>query len=85
MALSDKNYFMTLKKYEDSKKKLYCCFVWSKKEITDENIETINAVKNMDIIQITPLRVMHRRSLMERKKQILSLKATKVNENFMVN
>ena len=84
LGLSDKNYLGVLKKYEDSKKKLYTCVVWSKNEITDEDIKKIEDVKNKDIIQKTPLRVLHRRALMDRKKLIYSLTASKINEHFFV-
>lgn len=39
----------------------------------------------MEIIQKTPLRVLHRRTLMDRKKTIIKLDAKLINDNFMVN
>jgi tRNA pseudouridine synthase 10 len=84
LTLCDKNEFAVLKKYEDSKHKLYTCLVWCSKTITEADIEKINSIKDLDIIQKTPIRVMHRRTLMERKKIIYRLEGKIVNENFIV-
>jgi tRNA pseudouridine(54/55) synthase len=80
----DKNEFAVLKKYEDSKHKLYTCLVWCSKVIDDNDIEKINAVKDMEVIQKTPIRVMHRRTMMDRKKVIYKLEGKKINDNFIV-
>jgi tRNA pseudouridine synthase 10 len=80
----DKNYFAVLKKYEDSKQKLYTCFVWVEKIITQDDIELINSVRDLKVIQKTPIRVMHRRTLMDRNKTIYKLEAELISEHFMV-
>ena len=64
--------------------KIYTCFVWAKKELTDEDINKLNNAKNLDVNQKTPIRVLHRRSLMDRKKKIYEMKAEKVSEHFMI-
>lgn len=64
--------------------KIYSCFVWTQKKLTDEDISKLNNVKNIDVIQKTPLRVLHRRSLMDRNKKIYGMKAEKVSEHFMI-
>lgn len=84
LAIADKAYFDEVKKYEDSKKKNYTCVVWASKTVTDEDIEKINKVSNLEVIQKTPLRVLHRRTLIDRKKTIFSLGAKRVNENFLI-
>ena len=56
--------------------------VWASKTITKEDLEKINNVKNLDIVQKTPLRVLHRRTLMNRNKHIFTLHAKKINDNF---
>lgn len=80
----NKEYIDYIKKAEVNKMKIYSCFVWTKKELTDEDINKLNNVKNIDVIQKTPLRVLHRRSLMDRNKKIYGLKAEKVSEHFMI-
>ena len=84
LAYCTKDYFSILKKYEDSKHKFYTCVVWCSKDISEEDITKINSVKELNIIQKTPIRVMHRRALMDRKKTIFSLSATPINKNFIV-
>jgi len=58
--------------------------VWTQRKVTQADVEKLNSIKDMELIQKTPLRVMHRRTLMDRKKTILKLDAKIVNEHFMV-
>jgi tRNA pseudouridine synthase 10 len=80
----DRLYINEIKKYENAKKKIYACVVWASQPISTSDIEKINKVKDLEVIQKTPLRVLHRRTLMDRKKTIYSLEAKKVNDNFMI-
>ena len=64
--------------------KVYSCFVWVQKELKDEDINKLNSIKNLEVNQKTPLRVLHRRSLMDRKKIIYEMKAEKISEHFMI-
>ena len=80
----NKEYSEFIKKAEVNKMKIYSCFVWVKKNLDENDINKLNNIKNLDVIQKTPLRVLHRRSLMDRKKIIYELKAEKINEHFMI-
>jgi hypothetical protein len=84
LGVTDKSYYGVIKKYEDSKQKLYTCLVYSSRIITNDDIEKINTIKDLTIIQKTPIRVMHRRTLMDRNKMIYSLKVEKISDNFMI-
>jgi tRNA pseudouridine synthase 10 len=84
LTVCDKEYYSVLKKYEDSKQKYYTCLVYASKNITDDDINFLNDQKEFEIIQKTPIRVMHRRVLKDRKKLIYKMDAKKVNENFLV-
>jgi tRNA pseudouridine synthase 10 len=84
LGICDKSYYQVLKKYEDSKTKFYTCLVWTEKILTALDVEKINSVTDLSLIQKTPIRVMHRRALMDRKKTIFKLEASQINENFMV-
>jgi len=45
----------------------------------------INSIKNLEINQITPIRVLHQRALKERKKQILELKEVeRIYDHFLI-
>ena len=80
----NKEYTENIKKAETNKTKIYSCFVWTKKELNEDDINKLNNIKNLEVIQKTPLRVLHRRSLMDRKKLIYELKAEKINNHFMI-
>lgn len=80
----DQKYQEKIKEFEVSKKKFYTCVVWTKRKVTNSDIEMLNKIKDLEVIQKTPLRVMHRRTLMDRKKTILKLDAKLINDNFMV-
>ena len=84
LYLCDQRYFDDIKQFEISKKKFYTCVVWTKRKVDQSDVEKLNSIKDMELIQKTPLRVMHRRTLMDRKKTILKLDAKIVNEHFMV-
>lgn len=70
-----KRFFDELKEIENSKAKAYCCIVWVKKRITAKELQSsINSCSNLTVKQTTPIRVLHRRSLMVRDKLIYKLK-----------
>lgn len=78
----EKGYIDIIKKFEDTKIKNYTCVVYCQRIVTDEDMALLNNVKNLPLIQKTPIRVAHRRTLMDRNKTILSLKAEKINDYF---
>jgi tRNA pseudouridine synthase 10 len=80
----EKGYIEVIKKYEDSKIKNYTSVVYASKRLSQKDIDTLNAIKDLEIVQKTPVRVAHRRTLMDRKKMIISLKAQLINEHFMI-
>ena len=80
----EKEYTEFIKKAEVNKMKIYSCFVWVQKKLNDEDINKLNSIKNLELTQKTPIRVLHRRSLMDRKKIIYELKAEKVSDHFMI-
>lgn len=71
--------FIHLKESEQDKVKMYCCVVATEDEISDEKIQEINELSDLEMIQKTPLRVLHRRTLMNRSKMIHKVKVFKVN------
>ncbi|RRT82016.1 hypothetical protein B296_00009327, partial [Ensete ventricosum] len=50
--------------------KQYAAVVWFPRPLTDDDLQKISSLKNMDIVQRTPIRVLHRRSQLERKRTI---------------
>lgn len=84
LDFTDRNHFSVINKYATNKKKWYICVAWTEKSLTDEDIQRINTSKDLQIKQKTPFRVMHRRTIMDRDKEIYSLNAEKINEHFIV-
>ncbi|EEY56449.1 tRNA pseudouridine synthase, putative [Phytophthora infestans T30-4] len=81
---STKDYFAALQAGADSKKKTYCCVVWSEGELTPEAIAKIDSIQDLTIQQQTPVRVLHRRTLMTRPKIIHAAKCEVLNKHYML-
>ncbi|TYZ56992.1 hypothetical protein PybrP1_008904 [[Pythium] brassicae (nom. inval.)] len=81
---STKEYFAGLQAGADSKKKTYCCVVWSEAELTPEAVAKLDAIQDLTIQQETPVRVLHRRTLMTRPKVIHSAKCEVLNKHYML-
>ncbi|KAL7719029.1 tRNA pseudouridine(55) synthase [Entamoeba marina] len=64
-----------IKNGETSKRKEYLALIWA------ENMKELE-VKDLRIMQKTPIRVLHRRSLLTRERIIYSLKLTKLDDHF---
>ena len=78
-------YFDDLKLSETKKCKLYTAVCWSKEKISPKILkEKLDSVRNLTINQKTPLRVLHRRSMMVRQKLVMRLKAEYINPHFFV-
>ncbi|XP_002510624.2 tRNA pseudouridine synthase Pus10 isoform X2 [Ricinus communis] len=55
---------------EAEKQKQYCALVWISRPLEDQDLQSIASLKDMQILQRTPVRVLHRRSPLERQKII---------------
>ncbi|KAI9905964.1 hypothetical protein PsorP6_014380 [Peronosclerospora sorghi] len=79
-----KDDFAGLQAGADSKKKSYCCVVWSEGVLTPEVIARIEEIHNLTIQQQTPIRVLHRRTQMIRSKVIHSATCEVLNQHYML-
>ncbi|KAG9484270.1 hypothetical protein GDO78_009926 [Eleutherodactylus coqui] len=70
-----------MKEGEEEKTKCYSALIWTEKPIGKEDIEFLNDIKELKIIQKTPLRVLHRRPLASRSRIIHTMKAEYVDEH----
>ena len=84
LKISSKSEYNKIKKEENAKIKKYLAVIYTSKKIEKDVIN--NLIKdNLDINQITPIRVLHQRPYKERKKQIISLKEIgKINDHFII-
>lgn len=74
-----------LKEWEMSKRKKYVCVVWLSKAVrSQEDLAPLNRTTDMQVLQKTPLRVLHRRSLLERHKIIHSCSTEILNPHFIL-
>ena len=65
-----------LKEGEEEKRKFYSALIWTRNEIAPEQLVFLSELKNLQIEQKTPIRVLHRRTLATRPRTIYSLQAT---------
>ncbi|KAK8795713.1 hypothetical protein WA158_000369 [Blastocystis sp. Blastoise] len=71
--------FENMKEAAEEKQKTYVCVVYTDKEISPAELESLTQYKDMTIYQNTPIRVLHRRTLMVREKTIHSLTPKYIN------
>ena len=81
----NKKEYLKIKKSENEKIKKYIAIIYIKNIINENDVNKINSTKDLEINQITPLRVLHKRVLKERKKTIINLKVLqKINDHFII-
>ncbi|ERN01249.1 hypothetical protein AMTRI_Chr03g146840 [Amborella trichopoda] len=68
-----------LQQGEAEKQKQYAALVWISRSLEDEDLKCMSSIKEMDIIQRTPIRVLHRRSPLERKRMIHWMRAERIH------
>jgi len=73
-----------LKEGEEKKRKQYRCVVWVSKSITEKDLDLLRGMKPIIINQTTPVRVLHRRALMVRKKTIFKIDGKIINEHYLI-
>ncbi|CUF97571.1 Hypothetical protein, putative [Bodo saltans] len=76
-----------LARHSESKTKTYRCVVWCSRPITsnhDDVLLRVNALKDVSVSQRTPLRVLHRRSLLDRPKIIHGITCQRVNDHWLM-
>lgn len=76
--------FARLKESEQEKIKMYCALVCSKDPVSDKQLEMINSSPDLEVKQRTPLRVLHRRTLLIRDKWIHKMLIKRINCNTFV-
>ncbi|KAE8674778.1 putative tRNA pseudouridine synthase Pus10-like isoform X2 [Hibiscus syriacus] len=64
---------------EAEKQKQYCALVWISRPLEDEDVQSISLLNDMQILQKTPIRVLHRRSPLERQKIIHWMKIERIS------
>jgi len=88
LALADREACDAIKAAEESKRKSYSCVVWLSEALPQSHIDQVvaNTMKDGELVlqQKTPLRVLHRRTLMVRQRSIYRMEVERVNQNFLL-
>lgn len=70
LKVVDDQVWALMREGEAEKQKQYAALVWISRELEDKDLQIISSIKDMKILQKTPVRVLHRRSPLEREKII---------------
>ena len=84
VARATKEFFANLQLGAESKRKQYCCVVWVSKRLESDQVDMLNALTNLVVEQRTPVRVLHRRSLLTREKIIHSANVEVLNDHYLL-
>ncbi|XP_062090891.1 uncharacterized protein LOC133797103 isoform X2 [Humulus lupulus] len=74
----DSQVWTLMREGESEKQKQYVALVWISRPLKDEDFQSVFSFKEMKVMQKTPIRVLHRRSPLEREKIIHWMKMEKV-------
>jgi tRNA pseudouridine synthase 10 len=80
LFFTDKTCFEDLTKSADTKVKAYAAIVQTDHPITPDKIQKVDELRDIEVDQMTPLRVLHRRTLMSRDKVIFRCVLKPINE-----
>lgn len=83
LRIADENYFEQLKTGEEDKLKAYCAVVWTSRTLSEADISHLNSLKDVVIHQKTPIRVLHRRSLLIRERKVLEMHSEQLSANLL--
>lgn len=73
-------YTQFCKFYNLDKQKCYTAYCYCTEEILEANLDKLSTLAPIEILQKTPVRVLKRRSLLERKRNVFSMDALKVDD-----
>ena len=78
LRVAPRSHFAEMKVFESSKRKRYRCVVWTEKVANEEQLRSVFEIADgFKLKQKTPLRVLHRRSLLDRERTIYAAKVVR--------
>lgn len=72
-----------MKEGEEAHRKDYRCVVALSRAVSEADLELINGAKEIVCQQLTPMRVLHRRTLIVRERTVHSMAAVKLSSRFL--
>ena len=76
--LSSAGAYRAMHEGSEEKEKEYTAICWAEKPLSDEDELKLSNIRDMEISQATPVRVLHRRTSMARPRTIVSVHCTRV-------
>ncbi|CAN0514611.1 unnamed protein product, partial [Laminaria digitata] len=73
-----------VQKVGEGKRKHYRCVVWVSRSLERGEVEAMCDRPELVVQQATPIRVLHRRTLLDRPRSIFDMRAEWINEHFFV-
>ena len=84
LKMVDNTCFKYLSQSAKDKAKAYAAIVKFERAISDEDVQKLNSFQDLVVRQKTPLRVLHRRTLMFRDKVIYKMHFNRINSHWFV-
>ncbi|XP_047325747.1 tRNA pseudouridine synthase Pus10 [Impatiens glandulifera] len=81
LKLLDSKLWALMREGEAEKQKQYTALVWISRPLSDDDLKTLSSFKDMPVLQRTPIRVLHRRSPLDREKIIHWMKVETIAGN----
>jgi len=72
-----------MKEGEEAHRKDYRCIVSLSRAVTEDDIRTLNEASEVLLEQLTPMRVLHRRTLISRPRTVHSMRAVRISPRFL--
>ncbi|PSC72039.1 tRNA pseudouridine synthase Pus10 [Micractinium conductrix] len=67
-----------LKEGEQSKEKSYVAVCWTPRQLSEADVATLEGTRDLEVLQQTPVRVLHRRANLERPKAVRSMRVQRL-------
>ena len=96
LKLCDRSVWEQMQTVAEEKRKAYSCICWSARPLTKEKLKVLEDLSvnplcvdeegrpSLKIIQKTPLRVLHRRSLLDRPRYIYNIETILLNDHYFI-
>lgn len=81
LRYASEDFIEQLKEGEEDKLKAYCAVVWTERSLSQDDMARLNAISDLSIFQKTPIRVLHRRSLLIRERKVLAMDCELLSEH----
>ncbi|KAL2895551.1 putative tRNA pseudouridine synthase Pus10 [Bienertia sinuspersici] len=88
LKVVDDQCWTLMREGEAEKQKQYAALVWISRPLVDIDLLTISSLRDLKVLQSTPVRVLHRRSPLEREKMIHWMNVEKISgssQYFLLN